>query len=165
MEVIPGDVGAAHRLEVIGTCKNVAVAHRNGSELARCDVSDGAARGNPGPAAFGALLIDPEGKVRRELSEALGVATNNVAEYRGLIAGLEAAIEEGARRVEVKLDSELLVRQATGVYRVKNPGLQSLYQRAQELARQFDDVRYTHVPRAQNKDADALANQALDAAR
>jgi ribonuclease H / adenosylcobalamin/alpha-ribazole phosphatase len=126
--------------------------------------ADGASRGNPGEAAYGALLIDPNGKVRREISEALGVATNNVAEYRGLIAGLEAAVEEGARRLEVRLDSELIVRQATGQYRVRNSSLIPLFEQARSLARGFDEIVFTHVPRALNKEADALANRALDLA-
>jgi ribonuclease HI len=124
--------------------------------------SDGASRGNPGPASFGAVIIDPEGKVRHEVSERLGVATNNVAEYRGLIAGLEAALALGARRVEVRMDSELLVRQAIGRYRVKNPGLVPLHNRVLGLRAQFDEVIFRHVPRQLNKRADALANLALD---
>jgi probable phosphoglycerate mutase len=124
--------------------------------------SDGASRGNPGPASIGAVIIDPEGKVRHEVSERLGVTTNNVAEYRGLIAGLEAALALGARRVEARSDSELLVRQAIGRYRVKNPGLIPLHNRVLAMRSQFDEVIFRHVPRAQNKRADALANLALD---
>ena len=126
--------------------------------------TDGASRGNPGPASFGAVVYGEDGTVRQRLSEVIGVATNNVAEYRGLLAGLEAALALGARRVEVRMDSELLVRQATGAYRVKSPGLVPLHQRLAQLRVQFDDVIFHHVPRAQNKLADALANQALDAA-
>ncbi len=95
----------------------------------------------------------------------IGNATNNVAEYRGLIAALESALALGARRVEVRMDSELLVRQAIGRYRVKNPGLIPLHNRVLNLRSQFDEVVFHHVPRAQNKLADALANQALDSAR
>jgi ribonuclease HI len=124
--------------------------------------SDGASRGNPGRAAYGALVIDATGAVVHEASEALGVTTNNVAEYRGLIAALEAALALGARRVEARMDSELLVRQAIGRYRVKNPGLIPLHNRVLNLRGQFDEVVFKHVPRAQNKEADALANQALD---
>jgi ribonuclease HI len=127
--------------------------------------SDGASRGNPGPASIGAVVIDPRGKVRHEVSERLGATTNNVAEYRGLIAALEAALALGARRVEARLDSELLVRQAIGRYRVKNPGLVPLHNRVLDLRGRFDEVVFRHVPRAQNKRADALANQALDGAR
>lgn len=124
--------------------------------------SDGASRGNPGPASYGALVIDPGGEVVHEASEALGITTNNVAEYRGLIAALEAALALGARRVEARMDSELLVRQAIGRYRVKNPGLIPLHNRVLNLRGQFDEVVFKHVPRNQNKEADALANQALD---
>ncbi len=124
--------------------------------------SDGASRGNPGPASMGAVVIDPSGKVVHEVSEKLGIVTNNVAEYRGLIAGLEAALALGARHVEVRMDSELLVRQAIGRYRVKNPGLIPLHNRVVGLRSRFDEVVFRHVPRAQNKHADALANRALD---
>lgn len=124
--------------------------------------SDGASRGNPGLASYGAVVIDPAGEVRREISEALGIATNNVAEYRGLISALEAALELGARRVEARMDSELLVRQAIGRYRVKHPGLVPLYNQVQALRSRFDRIMFAHVPRALNKHADRLANQALD---
>jgi probable phosphoglycerate mutase len=108
------------------------------------------------------VVIDPSGHVAAEVSEALGIQTNNVAEYRGLIAGLEKALELGAREVEVRMDSELLVNQATGRYRVKHPGLIPLAQRAAELRRSFDNVTFKHVRRQFNKHADALANRALD---
>jgi ribonuclease HI len=124
--------------------------------------SDGASRGNPGLASYGAVVIDPTGSVVHEASEPLGVTTNNVAEYRGLIAALEAALALGARRVEVRMDSELLVRQAIGRYRVKNPGLIPLHNRVLNLRGRFDEVVFRHVPRTQNKHADALANRALD---
>jgi probable phosphoglycerate mutase len=124
--------------------------------------SDGASRGNPGLASYGAVVIDPRGQVVREISQALGVTTNNVAEYRGLIAALEAALELGARRVEARMDSELLARQAIGRYRVKNPGLIPLHEQVQALRRRFDQVVFAHVPRALNKQADSLANRALD---
>lgn len=124
--------------------------------------SDGASRGNPGPASYGALVIDPSGVVLREISEPLGIATNNIAEYRGLIAALEAALELGAKRVEARMDSELLVRQAIGRYRVKNPGLLPLFQQVMSLRNRFEHVVFAHVPRDLNKQADALANQALD---
>jgi ribonuclease HI len=127
--------------------------------------SDGAARGNPGPASFGAVVIDPTGQVVREIGQALGSTTNNIAEYRGLIAALEGALELGARRVEARMDSELLQRQLSGRYRVRNAGLVPLYQRVTEVASHFDRVTFVHVPRALNKLADALANQALDGAR
>jgi ribonuclease H / adenosylcobalamin/alpha-ribazole phosphatase len=124
--------------------------------------SDGASRGNPGPAALGAVVLDPAGNVRHRASERIGIATNNVAEYRGLIAGLESALALGARRVEVRMDSELIVRQAIGRYRVKNPGLIPYHRRLLNLRAQFDEVVFRHVPRAENKVADALANKALD---
>jgi probable phosphoglycerate mutase len=126
--------------------------------------SDGASRGNPGQAAYGAVVFDPEGKERHRTSGVLGITTNNVAEYRGLIAGLEAALALGARRVEVRMDSELLVRQAIGRYRVKSPGLIPLHRRVLNLRSQFDEVVFRHVPRDQNKLADSLANRALDSA-
>jgi probable phosphoglycerate mutase len=124
--------------------------------------SDGASRGNPGPAAIGAVVIDPTGAVKHEVSERLGVTTNNIAEYRALIAALEAALALGARRVEARMDSELLVRQAIGRYRVKNPGLIPLHNRVVGLRSRFDEVVFRRVPRAMNKRADALANEALD---
>jgi ribonuclease HI len=125
--------------------------------------SDGASRGNPGPASLGAVVYDPSGSERERVSEAIGFTTNNVAEYRGLLAGLEAALALGARRVEVRMDSELVVRQATGRYRVKSPGLLPLHERLGELRREFDAISFQHVRREYNKVADALANQALDA--
>lgn len=125
--------------------------------------SDGASRGNPGPAAAGALVIDPSGKVCAEVSEPLGIQTNNYAEYQGLIKGLEAALACGARHIEVRMDSELLVNQAIGRYRVKHPGLIPLSLRMNDLRRQFDSVTFKHVRREFNKQADALANRALDA--
>jgi ribonuclease H / adenosylcobalamin/alpha-ribazole phosphatase len=124
--------------------------------------SDGASRGNPGLASYGAVVIDPSGKVVHEASETLGVTTNNIAEYRGLIAALEGALKLGAKRVEVRMDSELLVRQAIGRYRVKNPGLIPLHKRVLDLSRQFTAIEFKHVRRELNKHADALANQALD---
>jgi ribonuclease HI len=124
--------------------------------------ADGASRGNPGPAAYGALVLDPAGVARERASARIGRATNNVAEYRGVIAGLEAALAHGARRVEVRLDSELVVLQAIGRYRVRNPGLIPLHRRLLALRRQFDEVVFRHIPRTENKEADRLANSALD---
>jgi ribonuclease HI len=126
--------------------------------------SDGASRGNPGRASYGAVVFDAEGRERHRTAATIGIATNNVAEYRGLIAGLEAALALGARRVEARLDSELLVRQVTGRYKVRNPGLVPLHRRVLNLRSQFDEVVFRHVPRDQNRLADRLANQALDAA-
>ncbi len=125
---------------------------------------DGAARGNPGPAAIGAVLFAP-GRVEpvAAVSQAIGVATNNVAEYRALIAGLEQALAAGVTRLVVRLDSELLVHQLTGRYRVKAPGLKPLHRRVGELAGRFDSVAFEHVARERNSIADDLANAALDA--
>jgi ribonuclease HI len=124
--------------------------------------SDGASRGNPGPASYGAVVIDPSGTVLQEISEPLGITTNNIAEYRGLIAALESALELGARRIEARMDSELLVRQAVGRYKVKNPGLIPLHKQVLDLSRRFNSIEFKHVRRELNKHADALANQALD---
>ncbi len=125
--------------------------------------ADGAARGNPGPAAIGAVLYDSTGRSVVEISEAIGEATNNVAEYRALIAGLEAARAHAPDELLVRLDSQLLVRQLNGEYRVKADNLKPLYERARQLLATFPSVTIEHVPRARNKDADRLANQALDA--
>ena len=125
--------------------------------------SDGASRGNPGRASIGAVVIDPSGTERRRVSETIGMTTNNIAEYRALVAGLEAALALGARQVEARLDSELVVRQAVGRYRVKNPGLVPYHNRILALRSRFDELVFKHVPREENKLADALANQALDA--
>jgi ribonuclease HI len=126
--------------------------------------TDGGARGNPGPAAFGYVLEAEDGTVLDARGEAIGVATNNIAEYRALIAGLEKALELGVDDLEVVSDSELLVRQMTGVYRVKNRGLMPLSLDAAALARQLGHVRYTAVRREENELADRLVNEALDAA-
>lgn len=120
---------------------------------------DGAARGNPGPAAAGAVLDHPALK----RGEYIGEATNNVAEYRALILGLELALEAGLDEVEIQSDSQLLVRQMTGQYRVKNPALRDLYQRAQSAAARLSSVLYRHIPREDNVEADRVANMALDA--
>jgi ribonuclease HI len=126
--------------------------------------ADGGARGNPGPAAFGAVLIDGAGFILREIGEYIGTATNNVAEWRALVAGLAAAAELGIDDLAVRMDSELVVRQLTGVYRVKHPDLIPLHERARALLRRFKSVDVQHIPRAKNKAADALVNAALDAA-
>lgn len=123
---------------------------------------DGASRGNPGPSAFGFSLLDGYGTTVVERGERLGTATNNVAEYRGLVAGLEAAIAAGVADLEVRLDSLLLVRQVMGEYRVKAPGLKPLHRAAVGLLARIGRVRVVHIPREQNTRADALANAALD---
>jgi probable phosphoglycerate mutase len=126
--------------------------------------TDGGARGNPGPAAFGYVLEDADGEVLAQRGEAIGVATNNVAEYSALVAGLRRAIELGVDALEVVSDSELLVKQMRGEYRVKNEALRSLSVQASRLARELGTVEYTHVKRAHNELADRLVNEALDAA-
>ncbi len=123
---------------------------------------DGGARGNPGPAGFGAVLEDEQGRLLPPLKEYLGHRTNNYAEYAGLIAVLEYARREGHANLEVRSDSELMVRQMRGQYKVKSPDLRPLYERARELSRGFAWFAIEHVPREKNRDADRLANQAMD---
>jgi ribonuclease HI len=125
---------------------------------------DGASRGNPGEAGSGAVIFDETGKTIGELTRYLGRATNNVAEYEGLLMGLEEALRLGGKRLRVESDSELLVRQLNGVYRVKDEKLSRLYQKAQALLRQLDSYRIIHVRREKNRVADRLANQAIDEA-
>jgi ribonuclease HI len=124
--------------------------------------SDGASRGNPGPASIGALVIDEGGTRLTEISRSIGIGTNNEAEYRAAIAAVEAAIALGARDVELRMDSELVVRQFSGTYRVRNPALQRHFQRLVALRGQLDRLDLVHVPRELNRDADRLANRALD---
>ena len=125
--------------------------------------TDGGARGNPGPAAYGYVLETDDGTVLAAHGEKIGVATNNVAEYRALIAGLEKALELSVPEVEVFSDSELLVKQMTGEYRVKNEALRELSLQAARLARQIGNVSYRTVRRERNELADRLVNDALDA--
>ena len=124
---------------------------------------DGGARGNPGPAAAAAVLSTPEGDVLADAAERIGHATNNVAEYRGLLLGLERARSLGATEVEVVNDSELVAHQVNGRYKVKHPDMKPLHARAMEALGGFERWSVRTVPRAQNADADALVNQALDA--
>ena len=124
---------------------------------------DGGSRGNPGPAAAAAVLSTPEGQVVDEAKESLGIATNNVAEYRGLLLGLERAQALGATEVEIVNDSELVAHQVNGRYKVKHPDMKPLYLDAMRMLRQFESWSIRPVPRAQNAEADALVNQALDA--
>src|SRR5262245_36921590 len=126
---------------------------------------DGGARGNPGPAAFGVRIEQSDGTLIEEFSESIGVATNNVAEYRGLLAALEWASRHGRGALHVRSDSLLLVQQMLGNYKVKNPGLQPLYARARALARDIGTVTFEHVGRSLNAHADRLANAAMDAAK
>lgn len=126
--------------------------------------TDGGSRGNPGPAGYGVRIEDEQGTLLAELRASLGRTTNNVAEYQGLLAGLDWAIANGHRRVRVRSDSELLVRQMRGEYRVKSPGLQPLYTQARGLVARIGQVTFEHVRRELNKEADRLANLAMDEA-
>lgn len=123
---------------------------------------DGGARGNPGPAGFGALIQDAEGRVLAELSEFLGIQTNNFAEYSGLLASLDFALGHGHRRLRVVSDSELMVKQIQGKYQVKSPGLKPLYEQAKKKIAQLEGFEIVHALRHKNKDADRLANEAMD---
>ncbi len=123
---------------------------------------DGGARGNPGPSGYGVVIKDQSGKRLASLNEYLGHQTNNFAEYQGLIAALEYAIEHGHKALKVISDSELMVKQMKGQYKVKSPGLIDLYHRAKELITKLDWFSIQHVLRAQNREADELANQAMD---
>ena len=124
---------------------------------------DGGARGNPGPAGYGVHIEHPDGSVV-ELHGGLGIATNNIAEYNGLLAALAWAVDHGHRVVRIKADSELLVKQMRGEYKVKNAGLLPLVARARQLVQQLDRVSFEHVRREQNKDADRLSNVGMDEA-
>jgi ribonuclease HI len=123
---------------------------------------DGGARGNPGPAAIGVVLSGPDGSILDEVGERIGVATNNVAEYRALLRGLERAAALGAREIELVNDSELVARQLTGAYKVKHPAMKPLYLEAMAALRGFERWQIRSVPRAQNARADQLVNDALD---
>lgn len=126
--------------------------------------TDGAARGNPGPAGAGAYIQDDEGACLDESFRFLGRATNNVAEYEALILGLERAAELGARHVEIRADSQLLVKQMRGEYRINSGPLRACAKRARELGKNFEAVEYVHIRRHLNEEADRLANQAIDEA-
>lgn len=123
---------------------------------------DGGARGNPGPAAYGVIVRDAKGEIIAELSDYLGIQTNNYAEYSGLLAALDFAVREKHLSLKVLSDSELLVRQMQGRYKVKSPGLIDLYDRARALVRKLEHFSIDHVLRHYNKEADALVNQVLD---
>lgn len=125
---------------------------------------DGGARGNPGPAGFGVRIEQHDGTLVTEFSESIGIATNNVAEYRGLLAALEWAKRHGCRELRVRSDSLLLVQQMLGNYKVKHAGLQPLHARARLLAHDIGNVSFEHVGRSMNAHADRLANTAMDAA-
>ncbi len=125
---------------------------------------DGGSRGNPGPAGYGVQIVDDDGTVVAELHESVGTTTNNVAEYRGLLAALAWAVDHGVSPLHVRSDSELLVKQLRGEYRVKHPGLQPLFQDARSLIARIGRVTFEHVRRESNKEADRLANLAMDGA-
>jgi len=123
--------------------------------------TDGASQGNPGLAAIGAIIKDEQGKVITSISQGIGRTTNNQAEYRAIIAALENAVSLGASQVDMRSDSELVVRQINGRYRVKNASLKPLYQRVKQLQSQLKSFAITHIPRRQNTEADSLASKAL----
>jgi ribonuclease HI len=123
---------------------------------------DGGARGNPGPAAIGVVVSEPGGEVVTTFSDTIGETTNNVAEYRALLRGIELAAEYGAREIQVFNDSELVARQLTGVYKVKHPAMQELHRQTLAALEGFERWSIRSVPRAQNAEADALVNEALD---
>ncbi|OLC93559.1 MAG: hypothetical protein AUH86_16410 [Acidobacteria bacterium 13_1_40CM_4_58_4] len=123
---------------------------------------DGGSRGNPGPAAYGVVIRDGHGEIVARLKKYIGRATNNVAEYYGLIAAMDYAQSHGVRAVRVESDSELLVKQMRGLYKVKSADLQPLFERAKKMSQSFESLRIDHVYREQNREADALANEVLD---
>src|SRR5437773_7094634 len=123
---------------------------------------DGGSRGNPGPAAYGVVIRDARGEIVAKLKKYIGRFTNNVAEYYGLIAAMDYAQSHGVRAIRIESDSELLVKQMRGQYRVKSADLQPLFERAKKMSQAFDSFRIEHVFREQNREADALANEALD---
>jgi ribonuclease HI len=124
--------------------------------------TDGGARGNPGPAGIGFVLVSPDGEIVRSGGRFIGVATNNVAEYEALIWGLETALDQGVSRLAVRADSELIVKQVTGCYKVKQDHLRPLHRKGCELLARFAHVDVAHVRREENAEADALANEAMD---
>ena len=134
---------------------------KSGSPAFRVNI-DGAARGNPGPAAYGVLIRDGRGQVVAKLKKYIGRMTNNVAEYYGLIAALDYAQSHGVRALHIESDSELMVKQMRGLYKVKSADLQPLFERARKMSEGFESFRIEHVYREQNREADALANEALD---
>ncbi len=127
--------------------------------------ADGAARGNPGPAGVGIVLKTPDGEVLVAEGGFIGHATNNVAEYKALLLGLERALSRGVRHIEVRADSELLIKQLRGQYRMRSENLRPLYEQTLELLRKFETSRLVHVPRTQNAEADRFANLGIDQAK
>lgn len=136
-------------------------AHRPATNAIKANI-DGGARGNPGPAAYGVIVRDAKGEIIAELSDYLGIQTNNYAEYAGLLAALDFAVREKHLSLKVLSDSELLVRQMQGRYKVKSHGLIDLYDRARALVRKLDKFSIDHVLRQYNREADSLVNQVLD---
>jgi ribonuclease HI len=124
--------------------------------------SDGASRGNPGPSGIGAVILDPSGKPVHEIARYIGEVTNNVAEYEALLAALHYCVEKKISPVEILADSQLMIRQLSGQYRVKHENIKPLYRKAQEYLSRLEIRGYQHVPREQNKEADRLANQGID---
>ena len=122
--------------------------------------TDGAARGNPGPAAIGATIKDERGRLIAQISQRIGIATNNQAEYRAVIAALKEAIRLGAKKVDISVDSQLVVQQIGGRYRVKNARLKPLFQEVKRLTERFETFTVAHIPRNQNTEADSLTNMA-----
>ncbi|TSA46653.1 reverse transcriptase-like protein [bacterium] len=124
--------------------------------------TDGGARGNPGPAALGVVIYNSEGKILKKYGKYLGEKTNNEAEYEAVISALESAVALGAETIYFRLDSELVVRQLSGIYKVKNPRMQALIIRARNLETEFKKINYSHIPREKNQLADELVNAAID---
>jgi len=160
----PEPAGAASAASAASSAEPPAVRPANRDDDRYHLYTDGGARGNPGPAGIGARLLTASGDVVEDLADAIGTATNNVAEYQALIAGLEMALDRGVERLDVFLDSELVVRQVNGQYKVKDAGLKPLHAQACVLLSKFHEVDVKHVRREQNAAADALVNQAIDAA-
>jgi len=127
--------------------------------------TDGGSRGNPGPSAIGGVIKNGEGKIVCQFSEFTGESTNNVAEYSAIIKGLKLALENDIKNLSCFLDSELVVKQIKGIYRVKDANLQILHSKVKNLVKDFDFVNFTHVRREQNSEADKLVNQAMDGRR
>ena len=123
---------------------------------------DGGARSNPGPAGYGVYIVDDQGNVQAELAGSLGITTNNIAEYNGLIAALQWAVDHNLDAINIKGDSLLIIEQMRGNYKVKNEGLKPLHLRAKMLVMQIGNVKFEHVPREKNKDADRLSNVGMD---
>ena len=153
---------AASKAKPAAASKHAVVRKPDGSATAVRVFSDGAARGNPGPAGAGAVLTDASGRVLARLGRYLGSQTNNVAEYQGLLLGLRHAQELGAREIEVRADSQLMIRQLQGRYQVKHPGLKPLHAEALRLLGTFQKVQLEHIPREENSLADEMSNRAID---